>query len=323
MDDLEFFQRFRLKKLTCRRLLGEIKHNIQSRTIQNKAISPAIKLLLTLRFFATGSMLIVVGDFAGVSKATACVCVKQVSEAIAMLRPTYIKMPITTEERQLVIENFYKIARFPCVLGAIDCTHIKLQSPGGENAEHFRNRKGYFSWNVQVVCDANLCIRDIVVRWPGSSHDSHIFNSSSIKTKFESGDMGNSVLLGDSGYANTNYLLTPLLEVTTPAQNLYNESQIRTRNTIERCFGVWKRRFPILSLGMRVSLSKSQTIVVATAILHNIAIQEKNDLGMNEEDYAFDHNENDEVPHENNLINNIRRNNIIVNHFENLLRNAN
>lgn len=120
---------------------------------------------------------------------------------------------------------------------------------------------------MQVVCDGDLRIRDIVVRWPGSSHDSHIFNNSRIKAKFESGDMGNYVLLGESGYANTNYLLTPFTEVNTPAQNLYNESQIRTRNTAERCFGVWKRRFPILSLGMRVLLPKSQAIVCYTALL--------------------------------------------------------
>ncbi|KAK4887449.1 hypothetical protein RN001_003720 [Aquatica leii] len=220
-------------------------------------------------------MLIVAGDFAGVSKTTACINIKQVSEAIAMLRPRYIKMPSADRDKREVIAKFYDIAQFPCVMGAIDCTHIRLQSPGGNKAEHFCNRKGYFSWNVQVVCDVELYIRDIVIRWPGSSHDSHIFNSSRIKTTFASGNIGNSVLLGDSWYANTNYLLTPIADVTTPTQNLYNESQIRTRNTVERCFGVWKRRFPVLSLGMRVSLRKSEAIIAATAVLHNIAIEEK------------------------------------------------
>ena len=43
-------------------------------------------------------------------------------------------------------------------MGAIDCTHIKIPCPGGENAELFRNRKGYFSINVQAVCGPNLYI---------------------------------------------------------------------------------------------------------------------------------------------------------------------
>ena len=46
---------------------------------------------------------------------------------------------------------------------------------GGEHAEEFRNRKGYFSLNTQVVCDHNMKIIDIVSRWPGSVHDATIF----------------------------------------------------------------------------------------------------------------------------------------------------
>lgn len=52
---------------------------------------------------------------------------------------------------------------------------------GGIDAENYRNRKLTFSVNVQVICDAKMYINNIVARWPGSSHDSHIFNSSVIK----------------------------------------------------------------------------------------------------------------------------------------------
>jgi hypothetical protein len=31
----------------------------------------------------------------------------------------------------------------PRVIGAIDCTHIRVESPGGPNAEIFRNRKSF------------------------------------------------------------------------------------------------------------------------------------------------------------------------------------
>lgn len=72
---------------------------------------------------------------------------------------------------------------------------------GGPNAEYFRNRKGYFSLNVQVVGDADLRIRNIVARWSGSTHDQTIFNNSSIKAQFEGNEFGNSIMLGDSGYA--------------------------------------------------------------------------------------------------------------------------
>lgn len=117
---------------------------------------------------------------------------------------------------------------------------------GGANAENFRNRKGYFSLNVQVVGDANLYIKDIVARWPGSTHDQTIFNNSLLKARFENNEFGNSIMVGDSGYALRKYLITPMLNPTVNVEQVFNESQIRTRNPIERLFGVLKRRFPIL-----------------------------------------------------------------------------
>lgn len=228
-------------------------------------------VLLTLRFYATGTMMIVVGDFIGIDKSTACRIIHRVSEAIASLYRAYIKMPQSEVEKREKAIDFYKISRFPQCIGAIDCTHVKLQSPGGEDAEIFRNRKGYFSMNVQAVCDATLNFQNIVCRWPGSSHDSTIFNHSTLSASFEHGEFANYVLVGDSGYPIKKYLITPLAQPSTPAEHLFNESHIRTRNPIERCFGVWKRRFPILSLGLRVKHERCEAIVVATGILHNIA----------------------------------------------------
>lgn len=53
----------------------------------------------------------------------------------------------TTAEIMELKVKFYGLARFPKVIGAIDCTHIKLQSPSREYGEKYRNRKGYFSLN--------------------------------------------------------------------------------------------------------------------------------------------------------------------------------
>lgn len=141
---------------------------------------------------------------------------------------------------------------------------------GGENAEYFRNRKGYFSLNVQTVADANLEILDIVVRWPGSVHDQTIFLNSKLKTDLENGRFGNYLLVADSGYANTRNVVTPLLQTSNRVEEIYNESLIRTRNVVERQYGVWKRRFPILSFGFRTKLDTTMAAIVACAVLFNI-----------------------------------------------------
>lgn len=45
---------------------------------------------------------------------------------------------------------------FPCINGAIDCTHIRLTHIRFQAIDEvFRNRKGYFSLNIQVW---NFCL---------------------------------------------------------------------------------------------------------------------------------------------------------------------
>lgn len=95
---------------------------------------------------------------------------------------------------------------------------------GGDNAELFRNRKGYFSINVQTVSDTNLKMLDIVARWPGSSHDQTVFDNSNINIRLSNNEFGNSLIVADSGYANTMKVITPLLEPHTDIEQLYNES---------------------------------------------------------------------------------------------------
>lgn len=187
-------------------------------------------VLVTLRFLATGSILQIIGDFNGVDKSTASRVISKVIGVIAQLRNQFINMPSTAEELRKVKQGFYAISRFPKCIGALDCTHVRIQSPGGNNPEIFRNRKGFFSFNVQAVCDHTLKVQDIVCRWPGSSHDSTIFNNSRVRARIENGDFGNdSVLLGDGGYAVKNYLITPLRNPNTPAEHLFNESDKDTK----------------------------------------------------------------------------------------------
>ncbi|CAH2088543.1 unnamed protein product [Euphydryas editha] len=90
---------------------------------------------------------------------------------------------------------------------------------------------------------------------------------------FEQGRYGNAILVGDAGYACNNYMMTPLEQCSTATENLYNESQIRIRNCVERSFGVWKGHFPSMAIGLGVSLQNSFPIIIAIfiAVLHNIA----------------------------------------------------
>ncbi|XP_015376291.1 PREDICTED: putative nuclease HARBI1 [Diuraphis noxia] len=134
-------------------------------------------------------------------------------------------------------EQFYRIGEFPGAIGGIDCTHVPIKSPRGDNAEIYRNRKGWMSLNVQIVCGPKMQIFDIVCRWPGSVHDSRIYNNSRVKLLIESNALAGH-LIGDSGYPQSKFLYTPKLNPSTAAENKYNKSHIKTRNVIERVKGV-------------------------------------------------------------------------------------
>ncbi|XP_017466098.1 PREDICTED: putative nuclease HARBI1 [Rhagoletis zephyria] len=189
-------------------------------------------------------------------------------------------MPSTPEEMRRTSLTFYKITKFPGVIGAIDCTHVRIQSPGTDQAENYRNRKGWFSINVQTVVDAEARITNIVARWPGSTHDATIFNNSRLYRRLETGEFGNDLLVADGGYRNTEYMVTPHLNTQTAEEQLYNSSHISTRNVVERSYGILKRLWPVLSMDRRVRIHTVQSIIVACAVLHNIA--------MNERDYVPD-----------------------------------
>lgn len=251
-------------------------------------MEPEQQLLVALRFFASGSMQLVVGDAINMSQPTVSRIIPRVCDAIIANLRENVKMPGTAEECRLTSSKFNQIANLPFVIGAIDCTHVKIQSPGGNNGELFRNRKGHFSINVQTISDPNLRIMDVVARWPGSTHDQTIFINSSIHQRFERGDFGRYFLIGDSGYGNTRFLATPFtaanvnMRMDRAAQN-YNRSIISTRNVVERQYGLWKRRFPALAYGLRLKTVNCQKVIVACAVLHNLAIDSREPGPVEEE----------------------------------------
>jgi len=111
------------------------------------------------------------------SQPTVSRIVKDISLRIAKHLRTWVKFP-QADQVEIIKRKFYEVARFPGVTMAMDCTHIPISSPGGENAEVFRNRKGWMSFNVQLIVGPDMEIYDVVARWPGSVHDSRIYQNS-------------------------------------------------------------------------------------------------------------------------------------------------
>ncbi|GBP37779.1 Putative nuclease HARBI1 [Eumeta japonica] len=151
---------------------------------------------------------------------------------------------------------------------AIDCTFIKIVGTldatiievFGQNPISMRKRLDHLKKFL-----------DIVARWAGSIHDSRIFRMSAVYQKYNQGILSGR-LVGDNGYPSLPFLLTPIEPPPLdPPSERYNGAHIKTRNVVERTFGVWKKRFPCLSKGLGNKLSTVSNIIVATAVLHNLS----------------------------------------------------
>jgi len=78
-----------------------------------------------------------------------------------------------------------------------------------------------------------------------SHQDSNIADNSHIWALLETSQEDGS-MVSDSGYTCHRYLLTPLLNPVSSAQQPYNRAQTAARNCIKQTNGVLKRWFPIL-----------------------------------------------------------------------------
>ncbi|CAI6359398.1 unnamed protein product [Macrosiphum euphorbiae] len=127
-DDLDFKCRFRLSKETFMILLHMIGDSIKHKTNRSSSLSPVLQLLIALRYYATGAFQMVLGDHIQVNKSTVCRVIKTVSTEIARLRPQFIEFPSTVVEQQRVQLGFFRLHQFPRVIGALDCSHTRIQS---------------------------------------------------------------------------------------------------------------------------------------------------------------------------------------------------
>ena len=103
-----------------------------------------------------------------------------------------------------------------------------------------------------------------------------MIKESSLWTAFE--QQGNkpfpgTVILGDSAYACNSWLIPPFRGDVEGARRRFNEAHKKTRCTIERAFGILKKRFYALQTGMRVkNMTRAAGLVQCAVILHNLCI---------------------------------------------------
>ncbi|XP_052242384.1 putative nuclease HARBI1 [Dreissena polymorpha] len=225
LTNMEVVRRYRLDKDGIDRLNDEYGDRLAPRTLGQRNVSALEKIIVTLRYFASGDFQINDGDIHKLSQPSVSRAVTQFTEMLAnqetMTRN--ITFPTSMHDITRVKTDFQGIANFANVVGVVDGTQVQIQAPH-VNEDAYVNRMGYHSINTQVIFNGQDRLIDIVARWPGSTHDSRILRESSVYQLFERGHVASEhkYLLGDSGYPCKQWLLTPYLNPANAGQVNYN-----------------------------------------------------------------------------------------------------
>lgn len=237
--------------------------------VRGGALSSRKRMELFLRCISDPGFQSGVASDVGVERSTVCKTLSSVLDSIVEKANNWIKFPSTAEHMNKAKDDWNSIFHIPTVIGAIDCSHVNILKPHVYGDEYV-NRRNDISLNVQVTCDSREYITSVDAQWPGSVHDARIWRQSGIQDVMRRFN-GDFCLLGDSGYGITPWLLTPYDNVITPQQRQFNYVHAQERVIIERVFGQLKRRFPILGGTVRLKLERVPKLIIACAVLHNVA----------------------------------------------------
>lgn len=186
-----FREEFPEKHLQCMRMTRDhfdtillyIQPKIElSDTHLRRAITPSIRLSVTLYFLATGDSINTCSLLYRLGESTVRGIIYSTCEAIwSSLAPLYMKTPSTEAEWKNVADGFATHWNLPNCIGALDGKHCTIQCPPNSGSEYF-NYKKYFSVVLMAACDSLYKFIYVDVGTPGRWSDGGTFDHCNLRT---------------------------------------------------------------------------------------------------------------------------------------------
>ncbi|XP_069610656.1 uncharacterized protein [Ranitomeya imitator] len=252
-------------------------------TVMRQAICADERLLITLRFLATGESFASLHLQFRVGKSTISKIVRRTCDVIwQKLQP--IVMPSPTEETwRQVAAGFHTVANFPNCIGAVDGKHVRVIQPP-RSGSVFYNYKKYFSVILMAVADTHYKFVAIDVGAYGRTGDSQVLRTSQIGLQILRDGItlpapqplpGTThpvpfVMVSDEAFPLMTNLLRPYPRRGLNAQKrIFNFRLSRARRVVECTFGIMVSQWRILNTTIQLDIRTVDSVVKACCVLHN------------------------------------------------------
>ncbi|KAG8236191.1 hypothetical protein J437_LFUL016287 [Ladona fulva] len=295
IEDSQQFRNFiRMSATDFEGLLAKVGTKIQKRDSHLRAsIPPSERLMVTLRFLATGDSYHSLMHLFRIPVCTISGFVPEVCSAIyEELKDEYLKIPVTKEEWLWHSTRLEKKWNFPHCIGALDGKHIVMQAPRNSGSYYY-NYKNTFSIVLMALADASYRFIYIDVGCNGRTSDGGVFNNCTLNSALIQDELNLPrpiplqgrqkpipyLIVADDAFAMKPYLMKPYPYKDQPGPNrVFNYRLSRVRRIVENVFGIVANRFRILRKPILLEPAKVKQTVLAICALHNFLITNKDSM---------------------------------------------
>ncbi len=287
MRDVPAFIRYlRFEPEMFREMEGRLYDRIVKKdTPMRKALEPAEKIAITLRYLATGETFRSLAFQFRVGNNTVAQLIPEICEAIiAEYEPEVMPHHMQPEHWLQVAADFERLWNFPHALGALDGKHVAIQCPP-HSGSHYYNYKRFYSIILLAMVDAKYRFMYVDIGANGACSDTTVFAQSDLKEGLEQGQanlpppsaLPNTdielpyFIIGDDAFALKNWLMKPYSRRDLDREErIFNYRLSRARRVVENAFGILVRRFRCLLDTIELSPAKAATITYTCVLLHNL-----------------------------------------------------
>ncbi|XP_071978391.1 uncharacterized protein [Engystomops pustulosus] len=295
-DPERFFSFCRFSIQTFDKLLEELRPGLTfQNTNMRRCITPEERLIVTLRFLATGDsftslhfeFLVGTSTIAGIVRST-CEIIWERLKATVMPKPT-------AQQWMEIADGFYSAAEFPNCVGALDGKHIRVKKPphSGPNQQKFRQ------WSSLVllgIADHNHRFVTIDIGSYGCASDAFNFRAFRTGQRIITEQLdipGPRKLPGSSGppapfviVADKNFSLSTNVMRPFPRRGLderkriFNGRLAKTHQFVQSAFEMLVNKWRIFMSPIQMDPANVNTVLKACVILHNYSRIYDSDLDL-------------------------------------------